>query len=133
MAKKQAEPVFPKSLGAAIDLLYTMRAQRLEEAKKLEVMQAQETALKAHIMANFASGDLDGAKGKVAVASIKRNTQAEVEDWEAYLKWAARKDPTCVQKRVGITALRTHWDNNEVVPGVKPVIVEELSLTKVGS
>jgi hypothetical protein len=131
-AKKPAGPTFPKSIGAAIDLLYTLRATRIEKERLIEAEKATETALKEHILANFASSELDGAKGKLATASIKESTQANITDWEAYLKWAQKKDPSAVQKRVGITALREHWDNEEVVPGVEKVVTKELSLTKAG-
>ena len=124
---------FPKSIGASIDLLYTLRANRLEEEKKIEVLKNQESSLKQHIMSNFAKSELDGAKGKVASASIKRSTQGEVTDWEIYLKWIVKqKAYGCVQKRVGITALREYWDEGKTVPGVERVEVEDLSLTKVG-
>ena len=130
MAEKKL--TFPKSIGAAIDLLYTLRSNRLAEEKKIEELKAQESALREHIMANFAKSDLDGAKGKLATASIKRSTQAEIEDWPKYLKWVLKNEAyACVQKRVGITALREYWDNGKQVPGVTPIQVEDLSLTKV--
>jgi hypothetical protein len=135
MATKPKNPVstFPKTLGAAIDLYYTLRAQRLDREKEVAAMQATESALGEHIMANFAAADVDGAKGKIATASISRSTQAEIEDWTKYLTWCAKKDPAGVQKRVGITALREHWDNGEKIPGVKPITVEKLSVTKAGA
>jgi hypothetical protein len=131
-AKKQpAGPTFPKSIGASIDLLYTLRATRIEKERAIEEEKKVETALKEHIMANFADTDLDGAKGKVATASIKESEQANITDWEKYVGWAVKKkDFSLIQKRVGITALREHWDNNEIIPGVEKVIVKELSLTK---
>jgi len=125
---------FPKSIGASIDLLYTLRANRLAEEKQIEILKNQETALREHIMANFAKADLDGAKGKIATASIKRSTQATITDWPKYLKWVVKEGAyACVQKRAGITALREYWDNKKVVPGVEQIEVEDLSLTKVGS
>jgi hypothetical protein len=130
-AAKAKPPVFPKSIGASIDLLYTLRSTRIEKEKVIEEEKKLESALKEHIMANFAKSELDGAKGQLATASIKRSTQAEIVDWELYIKWMVKKkDYACVQKRVGITALREHWDNGEVVPGVEQIQTEELSLTK---
>ena len=123
---------FPKSIGASIDLLYTLRANRLAEEKKIETLKLQESSLKEHIMANFAKADLDGAKGKLATASIKKSVQAEIVDWPLYLKWTVKNEAYgCVQKRVGITALREYWDNKKQVPGVEQMVVEDLSLTKV--
>jgi hypothetical protein len=123
---------FPKSIGASIDLLYTLRSNRLAEEKKIETLKLQESSLKDHIMANFAKADLDGAKGKVATASIKHSVQANITDWEKYVKWCVKNEAYgCIQKRAGITALREYWDNKKEVPGVEQVVVEDLSLTKV--
>lgn len=122
--------VFPKTIGAAIDLLYTLREMRLKQEKILEQEKSREDALREHIMQNFAVGDLEGAKGKLATASIKESDQAQIVNWEEYLKWASKKDPEAVQKRVGITALREHWDNNEKIPGVERIKVRTLSLNK---
>jgi hypothetical protein len=132
-AKKPAGPTFPKTIGASIDLLYTLRATRIEKERLIEAEKATESALKEHIMANFAATELDGAKGKLATASIKETTNANIVDWEKYLKWMLKKkDYALVQKRVGITALREHWDNGETVDGVEQIVVKELSLTKAG-
>lgn len=132
MATKSKAPTFPKSIGATIDLLYTLRSQRLEEEKRIESMKSQEAALKAHIMTNFAQSDIDGAKGKLATASIKRSTQAEVMDWDLFWAYIGKtKDWELLQKRVGITALRERWDHGKNIPGVEPRVIEDLSLTKV--
>lgn len=129
---KSKKMTFPTSIGASIDLLYTLRAQRIELDRKVDEMKAQEAALKDHIMANFAKSDLDGAKGKIATASIKHSIQANVTDFPTYLKWVVKNQAyACVQKRAGITALREYWDNGKQVPGVEPVETEDLSLTKV--
>ena len=136
MATKPSNPMsdFPKTIGAAIDLLFTLRAQRLEAQKSVDAMEAKEGALRAHLMANFKGSDIDGAKGKVATASIMRSNQAEITDFEAFVKWAVKKKAyACLRKQVGITAVREYWDNKEVIPGLEVKPVETLSLTKVGS
>jgi hypothetical protein len=131
MAKAKSNS-FPTSIGAAIDLLYALRQQRLDEQKKVDAIQVKEKALEDHIRGNFAELELDGAKGRTATASLKRSIQADVTDFPAYLKWIVKKgDMACVQKRVGITALREHWANGEKVPGVEQIEVVTLSLQKV--
>lgn len=125
-------PAFPKTIGAKIDLLYTLRAQRLEAQKQLDAMAANESALKIHIMESFEKSEIEGAKGSIATASIKRTTQAEVTDWDAYWAYIGKtKDWELLQKRPGITALRERWDHGKQIPGVEPRVVEDLSLTKV--
>ncbi len=123
---------FPKTVGAAIDLLYNMRSERLEEEKRIENMKKSESALREHIMANFAKQEVEGARGKLATASIKRSVQADITDWPAYLKYVTKSgNYSLVQKRAGITGLRELWDDGKQVPGVEPVVTEDLSLTKI--
>ena len=122
---------FPKSIGEAIDLLYQMRTDRLALQKQVDEAQATETALKQHILTNFAKADLEGAKGQVATASIKRTTQANVVDWEAFHTFIGKKKAwDLLQKRPSITALRERWDHNEEIPGVESFETIDISLTK---
>jgi hypothetical protein len=124
----------PASIGEAIDLLYQMRATRLERQKQIDEAQAQETALKQHIIANFDVINLEGAKGHIATASIKRSTQANVTDWVAFREYIVENGAwDLVQKRTSITGLKDRWDNKEVIPGVESFTVIDLSLTKVSN
>ena len=129
-SKKTAD-VFPKTIGAAIDLLYTLRSTRLEAQRAVDAMENKESALRGHIMANFQKSDLNGGKGKLATASIMTSSQAEIVDFPQYVGWVVKnKDYSCLQKRVGITSVREHWDNGEQIPGIEMKTVETLSLTK---
>lgn len=131
--KKQPTPVFPSTIGASIDLLYTMREERLIAQRAVDEMEKKEGALRSHIMANFANADIDGAKGRVATASIQRSMQAEIIDFEEFVRWAVKKKAySCLQKRVGITSVREYWDNGDKVPGLEPKEVVTLSLVKAG-
>ena len=130
MANVDAVP-FPKTLGQAIDTVYTLREERLAAQKIVDAKQAQETALHAHIIQKLKEQDMEGSKGAIATASIQRSTQAEVFDWNEYCKYMAKnKAWDMVQQRASITALRARWDNKVEVPGVRPIVVEKLSLTK---
>ena len=123
---------FPKTLGETIDLLYSARAARLELEKQVTVLKDREAAVKNHLMSNFDKAGLEGAKGKVATASIKYTTTATVTDWSALWTYIHKtKSEELIQKRVSITALRELWDNNKVVPGVESGTVMDISLTKV--
>lgn len=122
---------FPKTLGAAIDTLYSLREERLAAQKIVDAKQVQETALHAHIIQKLEEQDMEGSKGALATASIQRSTQADVFDWNEYCKYMAKnKAWDMVQQRASITALRARWDNKVDVPGVRPVVVKKLSVTK---
>ena len=129
--KAVPEVPFPKTLGAAIDTLYQLREERLNAQKLVDAKQAQESALSAHIVQKLKEQDMEGSKGNVATAAIQRSTQAEVTDWIAYCKYMAKQKAwDMVQARPAIQALRARWDNKVDVPGVRPIVIEKLSLTK---
>lgn len=122
----------PKTIGETIDLMFQLRESRRELEAQIKTLNEQYDALEGHLQANFDKSGLDGAKGKHALASIKRTTVADVQDWEAYFKYIAKtKSWDLVQRRASITALRLRWDDRKVIPGVEPKIVETISLTKV--
>lgn len=123
----------PKTIGETIDLLFQLREERRGYEAQIRSVKEKEDALEMHLMANFDKAGLDGAKGKSAVASIKRTTVADVTDWDAFYKYISRnKAWDLLQRRASITALRARWDDKKVVPGVAPKEIEAVSLTKVG-
>jgi len=127
------EAKYPKTLGACIDKLYQMRAKRLEEEKRIGTLKAQETALSDHILNSFSKGDVEGARGKVATASVSRQTVAQVQDWEAFYKYVAKEGAfDLLQRRVNDSAYRARLDDQIKVPGVEPFGVVKLSITKSG-
>ena len=123
----------PKTIGETIDLMYTLREERKVHEAAIRGIKEKEDALESHLMSNFERVGLDGAKGKLATAAIKRSTVAEVTDWDAFYKYIAKnKAWDLMQKRASITSLRERWDDNKVVPGVQPKVIESLSLNKAG-
>jgi hypothetical protein len=122
---------FPKTLGACVDHLYKLREQRLAAQKKVDETKGVEEALKNHILTNFQQADVEGARGKLASASVQRRVVADVQDWEALHKWVAKNDAwDMLQKRVNDTAYRARLDENVEVPGIEPYTVVSLSITK---
>ena len=83
---------FPSKLGACVDKAYTLRAERLEIEKQAEELKKQEAALKDHIIATFSKADIDGAKGKVASASVTRSVKGNVKDWPAVYAYIEKND-----------------------------------------
>src|SRR5574343_379120 len=121
----------PKTIGATIDLLYELREQRQALTKQIEALKEKEASLEDHLMTNFDRSGLDGAKGKLATASLKRSTVADVTDWDKLWAYIGKnKAYELVQKRASITALRERWDAGKEVPGVAPKEITTLSLVK---
>jgi hypothetical protein len=122
---------YPKTLGACIDLAYKMRSERLELDKEVEKLKEEEAALKQHIMNSFDKVNIDGARGKVATASLSPRTVAQVEDWEALQKYIKKTGAfDLLQRRVNDAAFRERLDAKKTVPGVVPFVITTLSLTK---
>lgn len=125
---------YPKTLGACVDQLYKMRESRLVEEKRIDELKKKESDLRDHILKNFAKTDIEGAKGKVASASVSRKTVAQVEDWTKVFSYIAKNDAwDLLQKRMNDSAFRERIEANETIPGAQAFVVVGLSVNKVGA
>ena len=124
----------PKTIGGCADALYQLREKRLEEQKKVDDIQAQETELKNHIIAMLPKSELTGARGKVASVSISTKSVPTVKDWD--LVWGYIKKNNAfdmVQRRLNNSAVEARWENGRDVPGVEKFDVVTVSCTKLGA
>jgi hypothetical protein len=109
----------PKTLGATIDLLQTLRDQRTAIESKISQIKKQESAIEAHLMNNFARSELSGARGKLASVSLVEQDSVDVQDWDSFYEYIRKnKAWDMLRKRPSITACRARWDDNKVVPGI---------------
>lgn len=121
----------PKTIGECIDKLFALRKDRLKIEKAAEAVKEKETELEKHIIATFNKTDLEGARGKVAVAGISQTTVPTVKDWTKLCKYIAKEEAfDLLQKRVSTGAYRERLEQKVVVPGVESFIVTKLSLRK---
>ena len=124
---------FPKTLGGCVDMVYKMREGRLQAQKKVDEMKAQEGAVHDYIINSFKKDEIEGAKGKVASASINQSVVAQVDDWEKFYEYIAKESAfDLLQRRVNDGAYRARLEDKLTVPGVQPFTVTKLSVTKVG-
>lgn len=122
---------FPKSIGACVDRLYSLREKRLKIQQEVDSIKSQEEALRLHVLECFNKDDIEGAKGKLATASVLPKTVAHVVDWDALYAYIVKNNAfEMLQRRVNDGAYRERLDNKEPVPGVEPFNVLGLSLTK---
>lgn len=131
MTTEKVTVKFPKTPGACIDKLFQMRSERITFERKIKDMKETEKAWAEYIIQNFKKDKLDGAKGKIAAATIIYGTDPIVEDWDLF--WAyvlKKKDSTLIQKRIAVMAVRERWDAEEQVPGIGSKPTVDLSLTK---
>ena len=122
----------PTTLGATIDLLWSLREERKAADVIVNEIKEKEAAVEAHLMNNFDKSGLDGAKGKYGLATLKHSTVADVTDWPAFYVYIQKnKAWDLLQRRPAITAIRERWDAKKVIPGVVPKEVVNLSLSSV--
>lgn len=134
MVERQ-QPKFPATLGACVDELYKQRQARLILERDVEQLKERERLYKEHIIALLTKQKLEGGKGKVATAAIQWRRTLVLSDWQKFWAWA-RKDPlgVYVHKRIAVEAAKEWMDEvKKPVPGVDPMDVVDLSLTKVGA
>lgn len=118
-------------IGEVIDNLYAVRAERLVLGKKVDDMKRAEAQLRGIIISRLKTAELDGAKGKMATASITTDKQARITDWPAFWEYCIEHDANdLVQKRPATLAIKARWEDGIEIPGIEPVELEDLSLTK---
>jgi len=132
VANEVTEFQVPEKLATCADLLYTTREQRLAIEKQAEALKAVETKLREHLIANLPNDDSTGVAGKLARVQIVKKVEPQVEDWDAFYKWVAkRKAWDCLQRRLNPAAVKARWEDKKVVDGVGAFTVVSVSLTKV--
>ena len=83
-------------------------------------------------MSSFGKQELNGAKGDIATAAVKRDTVLNVTDWDSLRDWIVKtKSWDVLRKQPSSTAIKERWANKEEIPGVEPFVKVSLSLTKV--
>lgn len=122
---------FPKSLGACADRLAELRDSRKGAQEIVDSIDAEEKALKAHIIDTMPKGDT-GASGKKFKVAVVVKEVPQVKDWEAFYKYVLKtKDFSLLQRRLGEAAVKERWEANKPVPGVEAFKAVTVSLTKI--
>lgn len=136
---KRSRPALkvPKSLAACADLLYTTKAERLAEQKKVNEIAEDEKALKNYLIDQLPKGDASGVAGKLARATIVKQDVPRITDEELLLK-AIKKAPKKwghLLKQVVDTELLAEILERDgqkgLPPGVGTFTVIKVSLNKV--
>lgn len=122
---------YPSNLGTCIDLLYKLEQERATFEAKAKAIKSKESALEEHIIETFNKTDIDGARGKRAVASLNPQTVGSVKDWDKFYAYVKKENAwDLLQKRLSSTAYRERLNNKKAVPGVEPFVVNKLSIRK---
>jgi hypothetical protein len=123
---------FPKAMGACADRLFELREKRLEEQKKVDAIEAEEKAIKEHIIQNLPKSEASGVAGKVARVTVITKQVPQVKDWDVFYKHVKKTGEfELLQRRLTDTAIRERWDAGKQVPGVESFSAVTLSINKV--
>ena len=128
------------TLGEMADSYYSARAARLAQQKIVDELKEKEAIAERVLIDYLKSQGLDGAKGHIANASIKRNDTVVIDDnggaegsgreaFSAYILETG--DVSLLQFRPSLTRCKELWEEGIEIPGAKKVQVESISLTKV--
>ena len=123
---------FPKQLGSCADKLYELRQKRLEQQKVVDAIEAEEKALKEHIINTLPKSEASGVAGKLARVTVVTNEVPQVEDWDAFYKHVKKTGQfDLLQRRLTDVAIKERWEHGEEIPGVKHFSAVTVSINKV--
>lgn len=122
----------PKNFGAAADLLYVTREDRLRLSKIVDTMEAFEKKLKKHFIDNLSKKESTGAAGKVARAQIVVSDEPAAQDWdETYKHIKKTGNFDLLNRALNKAAVKARWEAGKEVPGVGHFPTVKVSITKV--
>lgn len=130
-AKKKAFKI-PKQIGACADLLYTLRAERLEIQKKVAEYEEQEKELKNYIINNLPKSNATGISGKAANVRVITEDIPVVEDWGKFYAYVKKNNAfDMLQRRLNTKAVEERLEAKKKVSGVGVFTATKVSCTKV--
>jgi len=123
---------FPKQLGSCADKLYELRQKRLEQQKVVDAIEAEEKALKEHIINTLPKSEASGVAGKLARVTLVTKEVPQVEDWDAFYKHVKKTGQfDLLQRRLTDAAIKERWEHGKEIPGVKHFQAVTVSINKV--
>lgn len=132
MAAKLKTYKFPKTMGACADLVYQLREKRLAGQKLVDEVEAEEKALKEHIINNLPKSQTTGVAGKLARVTVVTKKVPQVNDWDAFWKgFDKKKDIDLLPRSLSKAAVEARWEAGKKIPGVEAFTAVTLSINKV--
>lgn len=132
MAEPKKVYKFPKALGACADKLYELREKRLAMQKAVDEVEAEEKALKEHLIQTLPKSEAGGVAGKLCRVTIVKKKVPQVKDWDkfyAHIKKTGQFD--LLGRTVGAAAIKERWEAGKIVPGVENFEAISISINKV--
>ena len=132
MAEEKPKYKFNKSMAVCADKLYTLRQERLAAQKVADELEAEEKALKEHIIQNLPKSEASGAAGKIARVTIVEKEIPQVNDWDKFRVYVVKnKAWHMIQKRLSDASVKEVLDDGKKIPGIEIFKTKSVSLNKV--
>jgi hypothetical protein len=134
MATEKTEPKFkfPKTIGACADKYYQLKESRLAAQKLVDKIEAEEKALKQHIINTLPKSETTGAAGKLARVTVVTKEIPQIKDWDKLYAYIKKNNAfELLQRRVSDSAVAERWEAGKKVPGVEAFTAVTISCNKV--
>lgn len=130
-ASKTFKP--PKSIGACADLLYKLKAERSAAQKIVDKIEADEKALKEHIINILPKSETTGAAGKLCRVTVVTKDVPQIKDIKKFLAYVKKTDSfDLMQRRLSIEAVNARLEaGDKLPPGLEIFKAVTLSVNKV--
>jgi hypothetical protein len=134
------KPALPVSMGRCADLYHDVRELRLAMEKEVAEVAAFESEMRQHIIENLSKSEDTGAAGLKYRAQIVTKTVPKIRTdeenpnvgWPQFWDYVAKNMRfDLMQKRFADKAIKDMWEAGETVPGVEPMKVPDVSITKI--
>ena len=134
MAAKPPAFKIPKLPAQAADLLYSLRNTRLDLTRQAEAIEAQEAALREHLISTLPKGEASGVRGKLCSVYIENKEIVVVKDWDKLRPYIVKHSAWgLMNKAINQAALLEEIKTSKrKVPGVEAGFVPVLRVNKVG-
>jgi hypothetical protein len=124
----------PKSLAAAADLYGITRDKRLALQKEVDAIEADEKALKDHLINSIPKSDATGIAGKVWRVGVTGKDVPVVKNWTLFYEYISKTRTkggfALLSKAVNAKSVAEIWAAGKKVPGVESFHTTSLSLSK---
>jgi hypothetical protein len=132
VSKKPKGFKIPKKMGEAADLLYTIRANRLDLEKQAAELKAQEGLLKQHFIDRLGKDQAaEGVVGSLCTVRVLSDVFPIVTDWDAVYEYIKKNGEfDLMQRRLNDKAVKDRWENGQSVPGTDKMMGQKVSVTK---
>lgn len=129
---KTPTETIPKTDGPLIDKYYEVKQLRLKMEKAAGEVKKLETQLQNEIIERLPKSKVEGAQGKIARATIKKDAVPTVEDWDKVFAYVKRNGAfDLLQRRISVKAVEERADAGKKIPGIGVFNKVTVSLNKV--